>query len=108
MSRNRMTTIALAAAALLGSATLMTMPAHAQTQAQAAIPAPAQTGSKAPDVLIKEVSIDVLDSLRADKSIKQGDVSKVIALVDQKVMPYVDFQRMTSAAVGRYWRQATP
>jgi phospholipid transport system substrate-binding protein len=46
--------------------------------------------------------------LRADKSIKQGDVQKVIALVDQKVMPHVDFQRMTSASVGRYWRDATP
>lgn len=67
----------------------------------------AQAG-KAPDALIKEVSTDVLDAVRADKSIKQGDVQKVIALVDQKVMPYVDFQRMTSAAVGRYWRQATP
>ena len=32
----------------------------------------------------------------------------MIALVDQKVMPYVNFQRMTSSAVGRYWRQATP
>lgn len=64
--------------------------------------------TKAPDVLIKEVSTDVLDALRADKSIKQGDVQKVIALVDQKVMPHVDFQRMTSASVGRYWRDATP
>jgi len=64
--------------------------------------------SKAPDTLIKEVSTDVLDALRADKSIKQGDVQKVIALVDQKVMPHVDFQRMTSASVGRYWREATP
>jgi phospholipid transport system substrate-binding protein len=64
--------------------------------------------SKAPDVLIKEVSTDVLDSVRADKSIKQGDVQKIIALVDQKVMPHVDFQRMTSASVGRYWREATP
>jgi phospholipid transport system substrate-binding protein len=64
--------------------------------------------TKAPDVLIKEVSTDVLDALRADKSIKQGDVQKVIALVDQKVMPHVDFQRMTSASVGRYWREATP
>jgi len=64
--------------------------------------------SKAPDVLIKEVSTDVLDSLRADKSIKQCDVQKIIALVDQKVMPHVDFQRMTSASVGRYWREATP
>ena len=64
--------------------------------------------TKAPDALIKEVSTDVLDSLRADKSIKQGDVQKVIALVDQKVMPHVDFQRMTSASVGRNWREATP
>ena len=64
--------------------------------------------AKAPDALIKEVSTDVLDSVRADKSIKQGDVTKVIALVDAKVMPHVDFQRMTASAVGRYWRQATP
>jgi phospholipid transport system substrate-binding protein len=67
----------------------------------------AQSG-KSPDALIKEVSTDVLDSVRADKSIKQGDVTKVIALVDSKVMPHVDFQRMTASAVGRYWRQATP
>ena len=69
--------------------------------------AQAQAG-KAPDVLIKEVSTDVLESLKADKSIKQGDVQKIIALVDTKVMPYVNFQRMTASATGRYWRQATP
>ena len=64
--------------------------------------------TKAPDALIKEVSTDVLDAVKADKSIKQGDVQKVVALVDAKVMPYVNFQRMTASAVGRYWRQATP
>jgi phospholipid transport system substrate-binding protein len=64
--------------------------------------------AKAPDALIKEVSSDVLDAVRADKSIKQGDVNKVIALVDAKVMPHVNFQRMTASAMGRYWRQATP
>ena len=64
--------------------------------------------TRAPDALIKEVSTDVLDALKADKSIKQGDVQKVVALVDAKVMPYVNFQRMTASAVGRYWRQATP
>ena len=63
---------------------------------------------KPPEVLIKEVSTDVLDTVRADNSIKAGDVQKVIALVDAKVMPHVDFQRMTASAVGRYWRQATP
>lgn len=72
-----------------------------------AIQAHAQAG-KAPDALIKEVSTDVLDAVKADKSIKQGDVNKVIALVDAKVMPHVNFQRMTASAVGRYWRQATP
>ena len=65
-------------------------------------------GGKAPDVLIKEVSTDVLDAVKADKSIKQGDVQKVVILVDAKVMPHVNFQRMTASAVGRYWRQATP
>jgi len=64
--------------------------------------------TKAPDALIKEVSTDVLDAVKADKSFKQGDVQKVAALVDAKVMPYVNFQRMTASAVGRYWRQATP
>ena len=50
----------------------------------------------------------MLDTVKADNSIRAGDVQKVIALVDSKVMPYVDFQRMTASAVGRYWRQATP
>ena len=56
---------------------------------------------KAPDALIKEISSDVLDTVKADNSIRAGDVSKVIALVDAKVMPYVDFQRMTASGVGR-------
>ena len=63
---------------------------------------------KPPDALIKEVSSDVLDTVKADNSIRAGDVQKVIALVDSKVRPYVDFQRMTASAVGRYWKQATP
>ena len=75
--------------------------------AVAAVSAQAQA-AKAPEALIKEVSSDVLDAVKADKTIQSGDVRKVSALVDQKVMPYVDFQRMTSAAVGRYWKQATP
>src|SRR5215203_997069 len=73
----------------------------------AVLGAHAQAG-KAPEALIKEVSTDVLDAVKADKTIQAGDIRKVIALVDQKVLPYVNFQRMTASAVGRYWRQATP
>jgi len=78
----------------------------AATLALAALGVQAQS-AKAPDVFIKEVSTDVLDAVKADKSMV-GDIRKVIALVDQKVFPYVNFQRMTAAAVGRYWKQATP
>ena len=81
----------------LAAATLSLGCAFAQAQA-----------TKSPETLIKEVSTDVLESVKADKSIKDGDVSKVITLVDAKVMPYINFQRMTSSAVGRYWKQATP
>ena len=67
-----------------------------------------QAQAKAPEALIKEVSTDVLEAVKADKTIQAGDLRKVIALVDQKVLPYVNFQRMTASAVGRYWKQATP
>ena len=63
---------------------------------------------EAPDALIKRLSSEVLDAINADKSIQSGDVTKIIALVDSKIMPNVNFQRMTSSAVGPTWRQATP
>ena len=63
---------------------------------------------EAPDALIKRLSVDVLDTIKADKSIRTGDLAKVITLVDNRVMPNVDFQRMTASAVGPAWRQATP
>jgi phospholipid transport system substrate-binding protein len=52
--------------------------------------------------------VDVLDTIKADKAIQAGDVSKITALVDTKIMPNVNFQRMTASAVGRAWRSATP
>lgn len=69
---------------------------------------PALAADEAPDAMIKRLSDEVLAAIKADKSIKAGDVSKIIALVDSKVMPNVNFQRMTAAAVGPAWRQATP
>jgi phospholipid transport system substrate-binding protein len=63
---------------------------------------------EAPDAMIKRLSGDVLDAIKADKSIQGGDLTKVITLVDTKIMPNVNFQRMTASAVGPAWRQATP
>lgn len=68
----------------------------------------AQSTDEAPEALVKRLSADVLDSIKADKSIQSGEVAKVIALVETKVMPHVNFERMTASAVGPGWRQATP
>lgn len=74
----------------------------------AATQASVMAQATAPDELVKQVSTEVIESVKADKSIQAGDLQKIIALVDAKVLPHVNFQRMTAAAVGRYWRQATP
>ena len=62
---------------------------------------------EAPDAMVQRLSTEVLDALRADKSIKAGDLDKVIALVDKTIMPNVNFRRMT-AAVGSGLAQGQP
>jgi phospholipid transport system substrate-binding protein len=62
----------------------------------------------APDALVRDLSTQVLDAVKADPAIQAGDVAKVIVLVDQKILPYLNFPRMTASAVGRHWRSATP
>src|SRR5437879_1089371 len=63
---------------------------------------------EAPDALVKRVSQDVLSTAKSDKDIQSGNKKKVIELVENKIFPYVDFQRTTSMTAGRYWKQATP
>ena len=69
---------------------------------------PALAADEAADALIKRLSTEVLDTIRADKTIQAGDVGRIVTLVDTKIMPNVNFQRMTASAVGPAWRQATP
>ena len=72
------------------------------------IAVPAQAAEDTPDAFIKRVSTDILDTLKNDKSLRSGDLQKIGVMVDQRVMPHVNFQRMTASAVGPGWRQATP
>ena len=62
----------------------------------------------APDALVRQISTEVIDTVKSDKDIQAGNLNKIIALVDAKVMPHVNFQRMTAIAVGRPWRTASP
>ena len=70
--------------------------------------AQAAPATEAPDVLVKRISQDVIDTAKSDKGIQAGDINRVNQLVETKILPYVDFQRMTSLAAGRHWRTATP
>jgi phospholipid transport system substrate-binding protein len=63
---------------------------------------------EAADAFVKRVTLDVFETLRTDRSLLSSDISRMIALVDQKIMPNVNFQRMTASAVGPAWRQASP
>lgn len=63
---------------------------------------------EAPDVLIKRISEDVMATAKSDKEIQSGNPRRIQQVVDEKILPYVDFQRMTALAAGRYWRDATP
>jgi phospholipid transport system substrate-binding protein len=63
---------------------------------------------EAPDALVKRISNEVLETAKTDKEIQRGNMQRVLQLVEEKVLPYVNFQRMTALAVGRPWREATP
>jgi phospholipid transport system substrate-binding protein len=62
----------------------------------------------APDQLILNISQGVLDEIKADRSVQSGDINRLNNLVDKRVMPHVNFQRMTALSVGRNWRSASP
>jgi phospholipid transport system substrate-binding protein len=62
----------------------------------------------APDVLVKNVTNEVLDIVRKDKDIQAGNTKKTLELVEARVLPHFNFQRMTQLALGREGRQATP
>ena len=66
----------------------------------------AQAQEMAPDVLVKNVTLEVVDILQKDKDIQKGDRKKVIALIETKVLPHFNFQAMTASAVGRNWNKA--
>lgn len=78
---------------LLFAVTLSASGAHAQ---------------EAPDVLIKRVSEEILETAKTDKLIQAGNQQRIMEVVQTKVIPHVNFQRMTSMAAGRFWREATP
>ena len=62
----------------------------------------------APDVLVRNVTTEVLEIVRKDRDIQSGSHRKAIDLVEAKVLPHFNFARMAQLATARDWRQASP
>jgi phospholipid transport system substrate-binding protein len=68
---------------------------------------PASADEIPPDVLVRKTTEEVLTVVRGDKDIKAGNVSRIVQLIEEKVAPHFDFERMARLAVGRPWREAS-
>src|SRR5215470_7628090 len=75
--------------------------AHADSKTSAEV-------SEEPAQLVLRISSNVIDAVKTDRAVQSGDATAVQKLVEERILPYVDFEKTTRLAVGRAWRQATP
>jgi phospholipid transport system substrate-binding protein len=73
-----------------------------------ALGASAVRAQEAPDALVKRVSQEMLELIKSDPQIQQGNQARIREVIETKLLPNFDFDRMTALAVGRNWRTATP
>lgn len=105
----RLVRFATAAATASLAFAAVVLPSAAQAQGAQAHPAQS-SDMAAPDLLVKNVTLEVVDIIQKDKDIQTGGANakkKVIALIETKVLPHFNFQAMTSSAVGRNWDKAS-
>lgn len=62
----------------------------------------------APNTFVKAAAENALDALKQDQAAQSGDLKRINQLVDQYILPHVDFEKTTRLAAARYWRQASP
>lgn len=70
--------------------------------------APSAFAQEAPDAMIRRISNEVLQIASTDPAIQKGNMQRMMQVVNDKIVPYIYFEKMTQLAAGRFWRQATP
>lgn len=68
---------------------------------------PSLAAETPPDVLARTTTQEVLTILKQDKELQTGNLSKVYQLVEAKILPNFDFNRMTQLVIGKHWPRAT-
>jgi phospholipid transport system substrate-binding protein len=64
--------------------------------------------NSAPNVFVQQVADQSIDALKKDSAVRAGDTARINQIVDEVLLPYVNFEKTTRLAAGRYWKQATP
>ena len=62
----------------------------------------------APDVLVKQTADDGLAIVKNDKDIQAGNQQKLFAVVEEKILPNFDFDRVCRMVLGKNWKSASP
>jgi phospholipid transport system substrate-binding protein len=73
-----------------------------------ALALPARAQDVAPDQLVKNVTLEVVEVISKDKEIKSGNRAKLMQVIDAKVLPHFNFTSMTALAMGQSWNKASP
>ncbi|OVZ57429.1 hypothetical protein CDO44_18090 [Pigmentiphaga sp. NML080357] len=84
--------------------TALAVALFAASQARAQAPDPQDP----PNVMVQKAANNALERIRKDQELKAGSPEKINQAIDELILPYVDFEKTTRLAVGRYWRDATP
>ena len=61
-----------------------------------------------PQRLLKETADALLAAVSVERSALRAEPARLQALVRERLVPHVDFARLSALAVGRAWRAATP
>ncbi len=61
-----------------------------------------------PNVFVQQVADLSLDALKKDSEVRAGNTARINQIVDDVLLPYINFEKTTRLAAGRYWKQATP
>jgi phospholipid transport system substrate-binding protein len=88
-------TVSVATLSALLTTLAVAMPGHAAAQ-------------EAPDKMVRRITEEVMAAVRSDRQIQRGDPRSIQLIVEEKILPNLDFERTTALAAGRYWRDATP
>ncbi|HTP99936.1 MAG TPA: ABC transporter substrate-binding protein [Casimicrobiaceae bacterium] len=83
-------------------------PSRSLAMALLAFAAVSAAAQEAPDALVKRVAQETIGTIKSDPKVQAGDQQRIREVVETKLLPYFDFERITALAMGRNWRQATP